>query len=497
MFELFRRKKRRLEPPPLGQVFPPIDVDRIAASLRLERQGGKRGEKNQPASDEVNLDLIEQEIVDHVAEFRHMGVNKFEEHIQMHADRIARADGVSSEIQTATGNAKIDFKTEIKNWKNRLDDDEYYLGPIIIELEHFRQENRIIRTLHEAGGFFWWCVWSGSILLLESALNGVFFSKAHELGLIGGIATALGISVINIGVASLSAWVSRNFNHRRIGRKIIGALAFPGALFLPVFNFFVAHFRNAAEAGKPWDAAASHAIQRLQTDPLGLGSIEAWLLGLLGVLVAAIASWKTYASGDPYPGYGRVWRKNRYAREAYIQSTEDAMSSLSNTRDKAVEELESAISNMEAKCSEAETALNELAVLRNQLVAFLEQCDQKTNLLLTIYRNANRATRTTSSPEHFSSTFRFERYEAEQLPAEQKLLRKETRERLKGDVEQAIKHIFDDCTAAIGSIKPISEIVSSVLVNHEPQLKDGPESKTGNGIGTSAGARLPNEGMEN
>lgn len=496
MFEWLKRKKRRPDPPSPGKVFPDIDVDRITADLRLEREGSKRGEKNQPATDEVSLDLLEQKLVDCVGEFRRMGVNNFEEHIQVHADRIARADGISAEIQTATGNAETDFKTEIKNWKNRLDNDEYYLEPIIIELEHFRRENRIIRTLHEAGGFFWWCVWSAIILALESALNGVFFSNAHELGLIGGIATALGISVINIGVASLSAWVSRNFNHRRIGRKIIGVLAFPGALFVPAFNFFVAHFRNAAEAGNPWDAAASHAIQRLQTDPIGLESIEAWLLGLLGILVAAVAGWKTYVSGDPYPGYGRVWKKNRDAREAYIQSTEDAMSSLANTRDKAVEELETAISNMEAKCSEAETALNELAVLRSQLIAFLEQCDQKANLLLTIYRNANRATRTTPFPEHFSNAFRFERYEAEQLPAEQKLLQEETREKLKRDVEQAIKRIFDDCSAAIGSIKPISEIVSSVFTNHGPQLKDGLESKTGRGVGTLTGARLPSEGIE-
>ena len=116
MFGWLKRKRGGGGPesPPPGQVFPDIDVDRIAAGLHLEREGGKQGEKNQPASDEVNLDLIEQEVIDHVGEFRRMGVNNFEEHTQVYADRIARVAGISTDIQTAVGDAETAFMADIK-----------------------------------------------------------------------------------------------------------------------------------------------------------------------------------------------------------------------------------------------------------------------------------------------------------------------------------------------------------------------------------------------
>ena len=470
------------EPPPPGQVFPDINVDSIAASLRLEREGSKRGEKNQPVSDEVKLDMIEQEVVDHVAEFRHMGINNFQEHSQVYSDRIARAAGISTNIQTAVGDAETNFMAEINTWNGILANERSDRQLVGEEFEDFRNENRLRRTAHEGGGLLQWFVVSLIILVVESVLNGVFFANAHTLGLLGGVSTAIVISISNIIVAAIVAWTSRNFNHRRFGRKLIGALAFLcGVAFVPVFNLFVAHFRNAAEAGKPWGEAAGHAIQRIQLNPLGLESIDAWILGMVGILAAIVAGWKTYYSGDPYPGYGRVWRKMRNARDAYAQRNEDAISTVIEKRDEAVDALQLASENAKAQIAEAVSASNEMVSLRGQLRSFLEQCNQKVNLLLTIYRNANQEKRTTPTPVHFPEDFYFEPYKTEQPQVSQNPADATAIQQLDKVITEAIDRIYVACKKAIESFKLPDDIESSTLAVEPESILSGGGTETDDG----------------
>lgn len=480
MFGWLKRKGGRPEPPPPGKVFPDIDVDRIAADLRLEREGSKRGEKNQPASDEVKLDVIEQEVVDRVGEFRLMSISNFEEHSQVYADRIARAAGISTDIQTAVGDAETAFMADKNRWGDIISNERNDLRLVNEEFEHFRQENCLNRTVHEGGGLLQWIIVSFIILILESVMNSVFFADAHVLGLVGGVLTAIAFSALNIGGAALTSRTSRNFNHRRLGRKLVGALAFLcGVVFALFFNLFVAHFRNAAEAGKPWGEAAGHAMQRIWLNPLGLESIDAFLLGMLGILAAAVVGWKTYAAGDPYPGYGRVWRKNREAREAYANSKEDVINALTETRDRAVDELRAAISNMEAQFADRITASNELASLRGQLDLFLGQCDRKINLLLTIYRNANKGSRTTPLPEYSSREFHFDTYETGLSPADENPLNKEEIKVLKEGVNRAIDRIYDACKEAIESFKSIDDIESRTPVADPEKIRSSGETGAG------------------
>ena len=479
-------------------VFPNIDVDRIAAELRLKKEGVRRGQKNLPKPDEAGFDLLEGKIVERVEELRRKGLEHFEDNVRVYEERIARASGTPADIITATGTAETDFRAEINIWNRILANERSDLRFAGEDFEHFRRENDIARTAHEGGGLLQWFGVSLIILLVESVMNGGFFANAHELGLAGGILTAIVISIVNISVAAIVAWTSRNFNHRKLGRRFIGALAFLcGVAFVPLFNLFVAHFRNAAEAGKPWGEAAGHAIQNIHINPLGLESIDAWILGMIGMLAAALAGWKTYASGDPYPGYGRVWRKMREAREAYAQRNEDAINAVTETRDKAVDDLKLAISNMEAQISEAVSASRGLASLRGQLGPFLEQCDLKVNLLLTTYRNANQEKRTTPSPEHFSRDFHFNPFAIKQSPADQIPLNTKAIEQLKEDINQAIARIFDACMEAIESFKSFDNIKSNGSAVHALQ-SDG-ETSTEAGSGNAAPdhiASFPGDGAK-
>ncbi len=484
MFGWFRKlfKGRGPDSLPPDQIFPDIDADRIAADLHLEARGAQRGQNNQPGSDEAGFDLIERKIVDCVERLRRMGLEHFEEHACVYAERIARADQTATDIQIATGDAETDFMAEIKRWDNTLANVRADLRLNGEGFNDFCKENQIKRTAHEGGGFLQWFGLSLVILFVESALNGVFFANAHELGLLGGIFTAFGISVINVGTAALTAWTSRNFNHVRIGRKVVGALVFLGGVsFAATFNLFVAHFRNAAEAGKPWGEAAGHAVQNITVNPIGLESIDAWLLCMLGMLAAALAGWKTYATGDPYPGYGRVWRKIHEAREDYAQSVGEAINTLTETRDKAVSALRTASENAQAQISEAVSASNELVSLRGRLDPFLKMCDQKANLVLATYRNANQGARATPSPKHFSQDFSFEPYKLEQPPVGQNPAGTAPTQQLNEVINEAIDRIYAACKKAIESFETIDDIGFNALAAHALQLSGEIGTEVGGG----------------
>lgn len=475
MFEWLKRKKRRPDPPSPGKIFPDIDVDRIASDLRLEREGSKRGEKNQPTSDEVNLDVIEQEVVDRVGEFRRMGISNFEEHSQVYADRIAQAARISTDIQTAVGDAETNFMAEINNWNGILANARNDLRLVREEFEDFRKENGLKRTMHGGGGLLQWIAVALSILVLESAMNSYFFAGLLESGYVGGFVFASVISIVNIGVATIAAWASRNSNHCRVWRKLFGIVAFLiGAFFALGFNFFVAHFRNVVEAGEPWKKAAGFAIERLFTNPLGLESIEAWILGMVGVLLAIVAGLKTYHSCDPYPGYGRVWRKMWGARAAYAQRNEEAIKAVTETRNKSVEDLRAASENAQTQIAEAVSASHESASLRNLLGSFLEQCNQKVNLLLVIYRNANGRERAAPDPEHFSKDFSFDPHEITPPQAGLNPVDATAIQELNKDIDDAIGRIYAACENAIASFKPPDDIESGASGSDDGQDTDGP-----------------------
>jgi hypothetical protein len=60
---------------------------------------------------------------------------------------------------------------------------------------------------------------------VESVLNGFFFAKGSEFGLLGGIGIAVGISIVNVIFSfMLGLWPARWINHRNWLVKILALL---------------------------------------------------------------------------------------------------------------------------------------------------------------------------------------------------------------------------------------------------------------------------------
>ncbi len=245
------------------------------------------------------------------------------------------------------------------------------------------------------------------IVLVESVMNGVFFADANVAGLAGGTMTALAISVMNVGAASLAGHAFRQKNHVKVSRRLTGWLALIVATGLAAFiNFLVGHFRDLAST-IPWSEAAGAAFGRVVAGHIQMQSLDAWLLTGFGLLIAAIAVWKAYGALDPYPGYSRVLDNFTRRRNEWQDLKEETLDVLIETRDKAITDLKDECDVRRNRFDAAQKAWTGFLDLMSRRRDFLKECDRAASNLLTVYRDANRKARSTPEPGYFRLPFGF------------------------------------------------------------------------------------------
>ena len=442
-------KRKGLKFPP-NEVFPVIDVDRISKQLGVDEKGIRNGRNNIPENSRPSFDATEKIIVDEVAKVRRKGLSRFGDNVQVYRDRIGRIEGIGAGIREAADSAEINFRAEISARRDQLNDVRKDFNEARDELKNFQERNRIFRAPYQYKGVLQWWAISIIILALETALNGVFFSEAHVKGLIGGATIALVISVVNIGVATISGHFFRDVNHVKFGRKLIGFVSLIIGLSIAVVgNFSVGHFRDAA-IDAPLEQAPGVVFERLASGQYLMESLDAWLLIALGLLIAAVAGWKAYTITDPYPGYGRVGQKYYQKRQEWRDLQEETLTVLKDTRDYATQRLKQHQDEAQSDINNAGAAYQGLIALQSERASFLRDCDAGADHLLKIYREANEQTRETPAPAYFLESFRFP---PEQDPVPPGPPDREAMKRFREMVDQAVDRIHEECSKALSSFE--------------------------------------------
>ncbi len=434
-----------------NEVFPAIDRGRIARDLDLAATGTRNGRDDIPESDRTDLDATENAVVSKIKEIRREGLSRFGEHVRVYRERIGRIDGIDDDIQAAANKAETDFLTEVSARRERLRVVRKNYNEVYDERRKFQEKNRIGRTPHGYKDVLQFFIITAFIILFESVINMVFFAGGHEMGLFGGLVTAFGVSIVNIGVASSLGWFFRYKNHINLVGKICGwCVLLIGIIFALSFNLLVGHFRDAT-IETPWQQALGVAYERLlASDRFRMESVDAGLLVLMGILIAAFAFWKAYAATDPYPGYGGVGKKFDEKQQEWLEERDDTLKAIKDTRDEATRELNRHRENGQSDIDNARAAYEALIALQTSRDEFLQDCEASANNLLTVYRDANRQARETQPPVYFSDTFRFPPAEELEPPSQPD---GEAMKRFRQTVDDAIGRIHEECRKAISSFE--------------------------------------------
>lgn len=409
MFNVLPRRGDEIQTPVVQGFLRPIDIEVVARKLGLEAKGKERGALDKPESASAELDVIEQGIVREVTdEWNWQGaelIHQLSAYVQRLLGYSIRSEAARLELAARDALSKL----QAANHRAVAD-----LGPLREaflasqqELKGFRARNRLTRPPRLPRGR--WTAFGLLFIFIaaESVLNGVFFAKGSEFGLVGGIGTAVGISFVNVVFAFLlGLGPARWINLRNVLLKFLGVLVTVGGLVLiGGIHVFAAHLRDAmASAGdeRAASAAMDMALDTMARAPWRLADYTTYYLFGLGVLFALGAFWKGYRFDDPYPSYGAMARREIGAREEYSDAHSELFDDLEEIKEATVALLDHGMRTLPNYPQLAGNIRAERAALLTNFHAYEAEIEQAINQLLAIYRDANKQNRNDSAPQYFA-----------------------------------------------------------------------------------------------
>ena len=463
---------------PSLEVFPNLNIDKLASDMALASTGAERGAREQPAADSVAFDDIESRILERAEAEKNAAHGLLLDELRTYQERLTGLDfeGRFGTIRQAAPAAVTEFRAEAAQGRDELHRLRRHLRDLEMERDEFQRRHRIKRTAHWASG--------GNLTLkvgillavfvFEVFLNGFFLSKGSELGYLGGAAEAFTFALLNVGVSFLIAAAGvRQLNHRNWFRKLFGLLALVCFLVLAVLlNLALAHYREVS--GSLVSDAGREVLLRLKTTPLAITDVKSWLFFALGILCALIAFGDAFLIFDPYPGYAPLEKRRAEAHDAYIRRKNDLIARLLEIRDEAIEILEEANRDLSIRRSEHDAILESRARLVRLFAAHQLHLERAANALLAVYREANKRARKTPPPSRFSASFPLDKF-----PVEHGLLEMSARDDLRASIAQSqatlvaqIGAIHAEFEKAFASYREIDELVEERTFA-KPDVKSG------------------------
>ena len=297
-------------------IFPDLDVDRVAIDLGLEKRGAERGSSNEPAGTATGFDDVELAIIERIGEEKKIAHQLVEDEMQVFSERLTNLDlgGQFVMIKQANATTVTDYIAEVEGGIDELHGLRRALAEAEDEGIAFKKKHKIDRAPRTQSTAIrilkiMFLVVCG---ILETVFNGSFLAAGSEQGLVGGVTVAAGFSFLNIGVATLAAFLVKNFRHRSIFRRLIGIIAFPMYLaFAGLLNLALGHYRETSQALGHYreisqellEGAGQEVIRRLTQSPFHLNDIQSWILTGVGISFSIGAFIDASSIGDPYLGY--------------------------------------------------------------------------------------------------------------------------------------------------------------------------------------------------
>ena len=281
------------------------------------------------------------------------------------------------------------------------------------DLNYFRRRHDLNRTASYRESPWLFSAILVGMLVAESFLNAFLLRQIAEQGWVGGVVLAGMISLVNIFLGLVAGGVGwRLLGHRFWPQRLIGLGAMLGAHAAALlWNLFVAHFREVAEAAVAASAAGqvdlgAYAINSLahirENGWFGLNSLLSWALFALGVavhLIVAKEAWDDMA--DRYWDYKPVDLAYRRARAAYEDAVADAKAH-------ALEEARAILDDVKQQNAQQAAATGDIGAqvaLADQRLSEVRDAEtdwvRQGGMLLKSYRDENAKVRTDPAPGYF------------------------------------------------------------------------------------------------
>lgn len=392
---------------PSVQAFPPLDIDQIASELDIEARAKENGQLNLPSTDSDVEDAAELDILAEIKRQASKAREEYHSQMELYDDRArpAFAGDEITLIDAAGESALSDFKVLAVNDFSQLFNTRLEAEGRKREFDEFRKTHNLVRLPNVVSSREWW--FRGLLLaifvVLESTLNGLFFAKGSETGLIGGIVQAFVLSILNVGAAVLYAryCLPLVVHTRPIIRTAGGITTVFYALWAIGINLLIGHFRDlfTQNAG---EVKVTDLLSRVWNASLFLpADAQSLLLVALGVLLSLVSLIDAAGMDDLYPGYGSVGKRRADAVSDYVDRKSRCLADLTQRKDSAIEDMSRVINLMKNTEFEFRMAIEGRKRLHQNYRAYLSHLSESYVRLLQLYRESNTRARSTQPPARF------------------------------------------------------------------------------------------------
>ena len=387
-------------------LFEQYDFDDLKDELNIVALAKMQARENKPLSDSTSLDVNEQKITafftDKLSSVKQSIYKKVASYDHM-AMRVSDITTILAEAKYASEEFIQNITTFQESAKQRIKEIKHEYSVRKSDLEKFKAKNGITREASYPNSKILYIGIIMVILLSETSLNAYFFAKGNELGLIGGAAQALIISLINIVSAFfLGGYLVKKLNLIKksplLKYGVIASLL-AAAVVILFFNLLVGHLR--VQLGIDPDAAYVEAIKTFLESPFGLNEFDSIILVIVGLLSFLIAFTDFYKMDDEYPGYGQLDRKYQDALIDFNELKEELLEEIEGSSKSILNKLET--QQMTAKVIMQE--LMEVPIFRQKLQdhykEYYHYLNNTYNAMIGLYREINNDNRTDPAPAYF------------------------------------------------------------------------------------------------
>ena len=408
MFSIYKRidlAKKRLKDGD-DALFEQYEFDTLKDDLSIPALAKMQARDNKPLSDAQGFDINEQKIVtfftDRLSSVKQEIYKKVASYDHM-AMRVSDITTILAEAKYASEEFVQNITTFQESAKQRIKEVKHEYSVRKADIEKFKTTNSITREASYPHSKILYIGIIMVILLSETSLNAYFFAKGNELGLIGGAAQALIVSLINIVFAFfLGGYLVKKLNLIKKAPVLkYGVLAtLLGSFFMILlFNLLVGHLR--VQLGLNADTAYVKAIETFMSNPFSLNEFDSIILVLVGLLSFLIAFTDFYKMDDEYPGYGALDRKYQDALMDFNELKEELLDEIEGSSKSILNKLET--QQMTSKVIMQE--LMEVPIFRQKLQdhykEYYNYLNNTCNAMLSLYREINNDNRTDAAPAYF------------------------------------------------------------------------------------------------
>src|ERR1700731_1028918 len=135
-------------------IFPALNVAKLAADLAVGRKGAERGATGEPATDSASLDDIENRIVERVEAEKNSAHGTLLDELHLYKERLTGLDfeGRFGTIRQAAPAAVSEFRAEAAQGRDELHNLRRHLRDLELERDEFRRRHDLKRAAHWASG---------------------------------------------------------------------------------------------------------------------------------------------------------------------------------------------------------------------------------------------------------------------------------------------------------------------------------------------------------